>query len=286
MCFVGRPTCGDVTPMMYWLTDSGAAPSGSLAGEDCIGFDPANLAVIEVGGRWKIAEGAHWLLDFGPGHGNAVAGLHFIRKHGFNEMCFVGRPGPSMTYFKGRSGLLDHVHVLDPRVLQAAIDHPRWWDQQRELVAQRETVLDLSTQAVGECDDQLEKVGIRVSRPDNQKFVAHISEQHGIRGLALNGKYELRFPNPVNEVDILIAHFGEPPTLKARGRDEPILTVVADDRPRQAELVRLLGTGIDRLSIDAPAEALLVQIAFPGHTRGGKPSGALKQRATRSKRKS
>ena len=286
MCFVGRPTCGDVTPMMYWLTDSGAAPSGSLAGEDCIGFDPANLAVIEVGGRWKIAEGAHWLLDFGPGHGNAVAGLHLIRKHGFNEMCFVGRPGPSMTYFKHRSGLLDHVHVLDPRALQAAIDHPRWWDQQRELVAQRETVLDLSTHAVGECDDQLEKVGIRVSRPDNQEFVARISEQHGIRGLALNGKYELHFPNPVDQVDILIAHFGEPPTLKVRGRDEQILTVVSDDRPRQVELVRLLGTGIDRLSIDAPAESLLVQIAFPGHTRGGKPSGALKQRATRSKRKS
>ena len=111
--------------MMYWLTDSGAAPSGSLAGEDCIAFDPTKLAVIEVGGRWKVAEGAHWLLDFGPGHGNAVAALHFIRKHRFNEMCFVGRPGPSMTYFKRRRGVLDHVHVMDPRALQAAIDHPR-----------------------------------------------------------------------------------------------------------------------------------------------------------------
>jgi hypothetical protein len=36
MCFVGRPTCGDVTPMMYWLTDAGSAPSGKLAGEDCV----------------------------------------------------------------------------------------------------------------------------------------------------------------------------------------------------------------------------------------------------------
>jgi hypothetical protein len=188
-----------------------------------------------------------------------------------------------MTYFKRRSRLLDHLHVLDPRVLQAAIDPPRWWDQQREMVAQRETVLDLSTHTIGEGGDPLEKVGIRVSRRDKQEFVARISEQHGIRGLALNGKYELRFPNPVDQVDILIAHFGEPPTLKARGRDEQILTAVADDRPRQVELVRLLGTGIDRLSIDAPAEALLVQITFPGHTRGGKPSG---KRATRSKRKS
>jgi hypothetical protein len=271
--------------MMYWLTDSGAAPSGSLAGEDCIAFDPTNLAVIDVGGRWKVAEGAHWLLDFGPGHGNAVAALHFIRKHRFNEMCFVGRPGPSMTYFKRRRSLLDHVHVMDPRALQAAIERPHWWQQQRDLLAQRETVVDFSALAVGDCADPLEQVGIRVIRPDDQAFVAHISEQHGIRGLSLNGKYELRLPNPVDQIDILIAHFGEAPTLTARGADQQVVTVVADDRPRQAELLRLLGRGIDRVSIDAPADASLVQIAFPGHTRGGTASGALKkprQRATRS----
>ena len=79
-------------------------------------------------------------------------------------------------------------------------------------------------------------------RADNQEFVARISEQHGIRGLALKGKYELRLPNPVDQIDILIAHFGQPPTLKARGRDKQVVTVVADDRPRQAELLRLLGT--------------------------------------------
>ena len=284
MCFVGRPTCGDVVPMMYWLTDSGAAPSGSLAGEDCIAFDPTKLAVTEVGGRWKVAEGAHWLLDFGPGHGNAVAALHFIHKYRFNEMCFVGRPGPSMTYFKRRRGVLDHIHVMDPRALQAAIDLPQWWQQQRELVAERETVVDFSAHALGECHDPLEKMGIRVILADKQEFVARISEQHGIRGLALNGNYELRLPNPVDQIDILIAHFGQAPTLKAHGSNKQVVTVVADDRPRQAELLRLLGRGIDRVSIEAPAEASLVQIAFPGHTRGGTASGALKRTGQRPRR--
>jgi len=273
---------------MYWLTDLRAAPGGSLAGEDCITFDPTKVAVIEVGGRWKVAEGAHWLLDFGPGHGNAVAALHFIRKHRFNEMCFVGRPGPSMTYFKRRRSVLDHVHVMDPRALQAAIDRPHWWQQQRELLAQRETVVDFSAHAVGECADPLEPAGIRVTRADDQEFVAQISEQHGIRGLFLNGKYELRLPNPVDQIDILIAHFGQAPTLTARGATKQVLTVVADDRPRQAELLRLLGRGIDRVSIDAPGEAALVQIAFPGHTRGSTSSGLLKkarQRPTRSGKK-
>ena len=40
---------------------------GQLPGEDCIPFDRANLAVVEIGGRWKVVEGTHWLLDFGPG---------------------------------------------------------------------------------------------------------------------------------------------------------------------------------------------------------------------------
>ena len=281
MCFVGRPTCGDVSPMMYWLTDAGAAPSGSLAGEDCLAFDPAKLAVIDVGGRWKVAEGAHWLLDFGPGHGNAVAALHFIRKYGFNEMCFVGRPGPSMTYFKRRRGVLDHVHVMDPRVLQAAIDRPRWWQEQHELVAKRETVVDFSAHAIGVCDDPLEKVGIGVAREDGRQFVVRVTEQHGIRGLALNGKYELRLPNRVDQVDILIAHFGQPPALRARGLGKQVITAVADDRPRQAELLRLLDRGIDRVSIDAPGDAVLVQIAFPGHMRGGPASGTLKSAGPR-----
>ena len=274
MCFVGRPSCGDVTPMMYWLTDAGAAPSGSLAGEDCIGFDPSNLAVVDVGGRWKVAEGAHWLLDFGPGHGNAVAALHFIRKHRFNEMCFVGRPGPSMTYFKRRRGILDHVRILDTRILHAAIDPPRWWQEQRGLVATMETVVDLSTHAVGECDDPLSQAGFHVAASDDRPFKARIEEQYGIRGLALSGKSELRLPRAVDQVDVLIAHFGRPPSLKARGSDKQVTTMVADDRPRQVELMRLFAREMDRIDIDAPDGALLVQIAIPGHTRGATPAGA------------
>ncbi|MEO5825123.1 MAG: lysyl oxidase family protein [Gemmatimonadales bacterium] len=289
MCFVGRPICGSVTPMMYWLTDRGAAPSGSLAGEDCIAFNPSNLAVIEIGGRWKVAEGAHWLLDFGPGHGNAVAALHFIRKYRFNEMCFVGRPGPSMTYFKRRRGILDRVRVMDPRALQAAIDAPHWWQQQRELVATRESVVDFSAHATGDCDDPLGKVGIRLVPTGRQAFSARIVEQHGIRGLALNGKYELELPEPVDQVDILIAHDGRAPTLTARGAGKRVVTVVADDRPRQAELLRLLGHGIERITIDASGGASLVQIAFPGHTRDGSASGAsprASRRKTRARKQS
>lgn len=278
MCFVGRPRCGDVRPMMYWLTDTGAAPSGNLAGEDCIPFDPDHLAVIDVGGRWKIAEGAHWLLDFGPGHGNAVAALHFIRKYRFNEMCFVGRPDPSMTYFKRRRGVFDRYQLIDPRVLEATVDPPSWRQHQRDLLSRAETVIDLSSNPTGDCEDPLAKSGIRIETTGKRQFIARIVEQSGIRGLALQGKHQLQLPTPVDQVDLLVAHFGRPPKLIAGGKGKEQITAVASERLRQVELLRLLGSGLTHISIDAPDDAILVQIAFPGHTRSGKSEPKRKKK--------
>ena len=100
ICFVGRPACPDQTPMTYWLTAAGQAPSGTMAGEDAIEFHPASTMVRKIGQRWKIADGNNWLLDFGPAEGNAKAALYFIKKYGFRFICFVGRPNPSMIYFR------------------------------------------------------------------------------------------------------------------------------------------------------------------------------------------
>lgn len=278
MCFVGRPRCGDVRPMMYWLTDAGVAPSGKLAGEDCIPFDPDHLAVIEVGGRWKVAEGAHWLLDFGAGHGNAVAALYFIRKYRFNQMCFVGRPDPSMTYFKRHRGPLGHFEFMDPRVLEAMIDQPVWWRHQRDSVARVETVIDLSAHPAGDCEDPLARAGIRVEAIGNNEYAPRIVEQSGIRGLALRGKYEFHLRMAVEQVDILIAHFGRPPTLTAAYKGKEKVTAMAAERPRQVELLRLLGSGLNRITVEAPDDTILVQICFPGHARDGKARASVKSK--------
>ena len=100
ICFVGRPSCPGEQPMMYWLDAKGKSPSGPMAGEDAIPFNPKTIAVTKIGQRWKAADGNNWLLDFGPGEGNAKAALHFIKKYGFTYICFVGRPHPPMTYFR------------------------------------------------------------------------------------------------------------------------------------------------------------------------------------------
>jgi len=77
--------------MMYWLNAQGKAPSGLMAGEDAIPFNPGTIAVEQIGQRWKVADGNNWLLDFGPAEGNAKAALYFIKKYDFKYICFVGR---------------------------------------------------------------------------------------------------------------------------------------------------------------------------------------------------
>lgn len=94
-CFVGRPD----PPMEYYLVN-GRAPVGSLGGEDCVSFNPANIEVKRIGGRWKIVEGTHWIMDFSNKEGEARMAFKIIKKYGFNRICFVGRPDPSMIYFR------------------------------------------------------------------------------------------------------------------------------------------------------------------------------------------
>ena len=107
-CFVGRPD----PSMDYWLVD-GKAPVSAMAGEDAIEFDPTKIEVKQIKGRWKIVEGDHWILDFGAKYDEAEMALRIIRKYGFSYICFVGRPDPSMTYFRAkRAGLLDLLQRL------------------------------------------------------------------------------------------------------------------------------------------------------------------------------
>ncbi|HPD97331.1 MAG TPA: hypothetical protein PLP89_03310 [Synergistales bacterium] len=95
VCFVGRPD----PSMTYWRVN-GQAPSGPVSGEDAIGFNPDTIEVREINGRWKIVDGSHWIMDFEGNEGEARTAFQVIKKYGFRYICFVGRPDPSMTYFR------------------------------------------------------------------------------------------------------------------------------------------------------------------------------------------
>lgn len=94
-CFVGRPD-----PSMEYYLVADRAPSGAMKGEDCLGFDPAKVQAKKVEGSWKIVENSHWVLDFDQNAGEARQALRIIKKYRFGNQCFIGRPGPAMTYFR------------------------------------------------------------------------------------------------------------------------------------------------------------------------------------------
>lgn len=94
-CFVGRPQ-----PSMEFYLVNGEVPQAAMAGEDAIPFDPGQLEVQKVRDRWKIVEGSHWVMDFDQEEGEARQALSHILRYGFTHICFVGRPDPSMTYFR------------------------------------------------------------------------------------------------------------------------------------------------------------------------------------------
>lgn len=95
------PRPGDGRPDFGGRPGGGGGGGGGSAAldEDCAGFSNADLRVVNVGGRWKIAEGSHWVADFGANRANADRGLEIIRRYGFASQCFVGRPNPGMTYW-------------------------------------------------------------------------------------------------------------------------------------------------------------------------------------------
>ena len=95
ICFVGRPD-----PSMTYFLVGRRGPSGSFPGEDAIGFNPAKIEVKEINGRWKIVENGHWIMDFENNAGEARKAFRIIKRYRFRYICFVGRPDPSMVYFR------------------------------------------------------------------------------------------------------------------------------------------------------------------------------------------
>lgn len=93
-CFVGRPD----PSLEYWLVNN-RAPKGALSQEDCIRFNPANLRIKKEGSQYLLTDGRSRMMMF-PNKKEAQQALKIIKKYGFNRTCYIGRPDPSMVYFR------------------------------------------------------------------------------------------------------------------------------------------------------------------------------------------
>ena len=94
ICYVKRPN----PSMTYWKR-SGHVPSGNMAGQDCIDFNPHTASVAHAGGAWKVVDGTMWLLDYGSNKPAADQALAVIQTYNLNRQCFVARPNPPMSYY-------------------------------------------------------------------------------------------------------------------------------------------------------------------------------------------
>jgi len=95
MCFIGRPD-----PSMTYFKANNEAPRGAYRGEDCISFNRSNLQVKRQNNRWIITDGRSSMLSFDNNRNEANAALATLRRLGVTRQCYVGRPDPSMRYFR------------------------------------------------------------------------------------------------------------------------------------------------------------------------------------------
>jgi len=93
-------TVGRTSPSMEYYLVSNRTPNGSMRGEDCITFNPNSLKVLKLDGRWQLANKTRWILNFQHKQRLARKSLHVIKRYRFSKICFIGRPQPSLTYFR------------------------------------------------------------------------------------------------------------------------------------------------------------------------------------------
>jgi hypothetical protein len=90
---------GTPRPVMeYWLAD-GQAPRAFDTRLRVVSFDPHALRAEEVQGQWCLRDSRTTLFNFGAHTDDAFRALEVIRRHGFNQVGFVGQPIPVLIYF-------------------------------------------------------------------------------------------------------------------------------------------------------------------------------------------
>jgi hypothetical protein len=161
-----------------------------------------------------------------------------------------------MTYFKTQGRRPIHIHPIDQRVVEAAIDPPRRWQEQVELVAEQAPWIDLGAECPGEGPSRREFRGFVIEVAGRN--AGRIVTRHGITGLETGETTDIRLAAPAGVVDVGVAHFGNPPTVAAYAGDKQVAEAAADERTRHIENLRPVGKKIDRVTLTSPdAEAIL-----------------------------
>lgn len=84
--------------LTYYLVN-GYTPRSRSPSEDCLWFDAAGSQLLERDGQWQLVDRNATALALGRDEAAAKEAVKTIRRKDFSDICFVGRPNPSMVYF-------------------------------------------------------------------------------------------------------------------------------------------------------------------------------------------
>ncbi len=115
-------TVGKPRPVMeYWLAD-GQAPRGLVAGLRTLPIDPLTLRVEPFQGQWCLRDANRILFNFGARAGDARQAEAVLRRYGFTQVAYLGRPVPVMlVLLAGEPGLSSGVaRMTVPRIASAS----------------------------------------------------------------------------------------------------------------------------------------------------------------------
>ncbi len=82
-----------------YFKSGGSLPRGDLGGEDCTPIRTGELGYKVAGGRHLVMNGDASMIAM-RAETEAKRALGILRSLGARQMCYLGRPGPSLTYLK------------------------------------------------------------------------------------------------------------------------------------------------------------------------------------------
>jgi hypothetical protein len=114
-----------------------------------------------------------------------------------------------------------------------------------------------------------EHAGLKIyACSEDGQLAGHVVERYGIRGLDCGTRAVIEFAAPARTVNLEIAHFGTPPSIKVLDVSGQVVAELATDpRPRQIERLRAVGNDIRKVFIDArrgPAVLVAVSVQPSG----------------------
>ncbi|OLS42849.1 PASTA domain-containing protein [Rhodovulum sulfidophilum] len=152
--------------------------------EDCIRHNPGNIAAKQIGGRWKIVDGSHWMLDFGTDADSAKKVLAVLKAYGADRICYVSRPQPPMMYILNGDSAPSATAATRQRLAAAGIGR-------EDCIGFDPETLDLDSGGAGVTLVSDRSRMIRFRNMDEAKKAMLVIRKHGFTRQCFVGR-----PNP------------------------------------------------------------------------------------------